>query len=385
MLGLRAIEFCTSGLPEKDQFDAWRERFHCMKDLTQPPGGSPGYAARFQMWSFGHFALTATASPPLHSRRTHAHIRRDSLDHWVIHVARRGTLTFRSQGAEASVSRGRPLIRSLDQVTEMERTEVDWLCLFVARDAFPDLGARIDECRAMPMQGAMAGLLASYLESLHQQLPLVTEAELPHLAEATRAVVAACLGAGAPLSPTGEAQVAQARLGRVRQLVRQNLTSARLGPERLAQMAGMSRSQLYRLFEPLGGVARYIQIERLARAHCCLTDPGNTESIQAISDGVGFFDPSAFSRAFRREFGQSPSAIRMRAAAGEVAWPRRERAARRPQNIAGALRHLGLGHSGLGQPRLGHSALAREHEPIVARAAEPLASHHQKLRDGGRL
>ena len=86
----------------------------------------------------------------------------------------------------------------------------------------------------------------------------------------------------------------------------------------------MSRSNLYRLFEDTGGVARYIQRERLLEAHAVLTDPATKKSISAIAEDLRFADASSFSRTFRREFGHSPGEVRSAALAGQAppAMPR---------------------------------------------------------------
>jgi AraC-like DNA-binding protein len=90
----------------------------------------------------------------------------------------------------------------------------------------------------------------------------------------------------------------------------------------------MSRSSLYRLFEDIGGVARYIQSQRLLEAHAVLSDPATTKSISAIAEDLCFADASSFSRVFRREFGHSPGEVRSAALAG-LAPPARQRHAGR--------------------------------------------------------
>jgi AraC-like DNA-binding protein len=337
-----SIAFGTEGLPEAEQLDAWRGHCSSVIDIVAALGEAPGYAARFEMWSFGHFALSAVRAPPTHFRRTPQHFRRDDLDHWLIHVARDGTQQLRTGARDMAVPPRQPHIVSLDQAFEGKRSQIDWLALFVARDAFPGLGPTIDASRDRPLDGAMGGLLASYIEGLARSLPLMDEAALPRAAEATRAVIAACLDAARPGAPEAEAHVERARLARLRRLIRENLRSPRLGPDRLCKLAGMSRSQLYRLFEPFGGVARAIQAERLRVAHRALSDAEDRRDIIRIAEDCGFFDPSAFSRVFRREFGYAPSELRMTALAGRCAEPMRRLpgGADPQQNFAGALRQL---------------------------------------------
>jgi AraC-like DNA-binding protein len=111
-------------------------------------------------------------------------------------------------------------------------------------------------------------------------------------------------------------QIDLGRRERVRQAVRRHLRTPTFGPKILCRLAGMSRSSLYRLFQDTGGVARYIQSQRLLEAHAVLSDPGTTQSISSIAEDLCFADASSFSRTFKREFGQSPSDVRSAALAG---------------------------------------------------------------------
>ena len=89
-----------------------------------------------------------------------------------------------------------------------------------------------------------------------------------------------------------------------------------LGPETLSRLVGMSRSNLYRLFEDGGGVAGYIQRERLLEARAVLSNPSTARPIAAIAGDLCFADASSFSRAFKREFGYAPSEARSAVLAG---------------------------------------------------------------------
>ena len=115
------------------------------------------------------------------------------------------------------------------------------------------------------------------------------------------------------------------------------MRSPTLTPKRLCRLIGMSRSQLYRLFEPMGGVARYIQAERLREAHRALADPDNARDIHEIAEDLGFFDASAFSRTFRREYGCKPSDVRAAALSGAGNIPLRQAPAEAPASTLTAM------------------------------------------------
>jgi AraC-like DNA-binding protein len=159
-------------------------------------------------------------------------------------------------------------------------------------------------------------VLGDYMMALERRMAAVTEAELPRLTDAVGAMVAAAVAPSAERVAVAGHQIDLGRKERVRQAVRRHLRTPTLGPRTLGRLVGMSRSNLYRLFEATGGVARYIQSQRLLEAHAVLFDPATTKSISAIAEDLCFADASSFSRTFRREFGHSPGKVRSAALAG---------------------------------------------------------------------
>ena len=129
-------------------------------------------------------------------------------------------------------------------------------------------------------------------------------------------MVAAAVAPSAERVAVARGQIDLGRKERVRQAVCRHLRTPTLGPKTLSRLVGMSRSNLYRLFEDIGGVARNIQSERLLEARALLSDPLTTRSISAIAEDFCFADASSFSRTFKREFGYSPSEARSAALSG---------------------------------------------------------------------
>jgi AraC-like DNA-binding protein len=176
---------------------------------------------------------------------------------------------------------------------------------------------------------------------LEGRLAAVTESDFPHVTKAVGAIVAAAIEPSAERMAIAQRQIDLGRKERVRQAVRRHLRTPTLGPKNLGRLIGMSRSNLYRLLEDMGGVTRYIQRERLLEAHVILSGTSPTQSISAIAEDLCFADASSFSRAFKREFGYSPSEVRSAALAGaELRATSKTRKAPDGANFADLLRPL---------------------------------------------
>jgi AraC-like DNA-binding protein len=188
------------------------------------------------------------------------------------------------------------------------------LTLFLPIDAFegkePEAALR---ARCIDTAAGTGALLAHFMRQLAGQLDHLPDDRADLLAVATRALVVACTASSrahiAPCAPC----IASGVVERIRLVVQRHMASPEFGPPQLARLLAMSRSKLYRLLDGDGGVAHFINRERLTQAWRDLTAPGDIVSVHAIANQVGFRDHSTFSRAFRREYGCSPTQARERA------------------------------------------------------------------------
>jgi AraC-like DNA-binding protein len=210
------------------------------------------------------------------------------------------------------------MLLSCHQPYEAERSgaEEDWTMAFVARDAVRGLSLPPGLDGLEVLATPMGRLLVAFLREMAAHLPQMTAADAPFLSDATIALLRATLAPRADNLAAARPQSEAMRRKQIQTLIRARLGSVALTPDRLCRDAGLSRSALYRLFEPHGGVAAVIQMERLNEARRRLEEPTERRSIQQIAESVGFYDPSVFSRAFRHRYGVAPREVREAAVVG---------------------------------------------------------------------
>ena len=103
----------------------------------------------------------------------------------------------------------------------------------------------------------------------------------------------------------------------IRRFIDRNLAAPKLGPEMIAASFGLSRSTLYRLFEPTGGLSAYIRDVRMRRAYEEITSPARANrrigpaAFRARLQELQRLQPS-FPRDLRHDPCRSPQNRRLR-------------------------------------------------------------------------
>lgn len=294
--------FTTRTVPPRERFDAWRQ--HNLQIVEISPGDDPTdeFTVDHWSWDLGGVTLERTLLPGNVERRWR-HLPRSYRDQWCVVVARDGSRVSVGSGTASEASVG---IRSLVQPFEGRGRDREIITLFLPRDRFAREAAALDRHQPGDLSPGAASVLSSHLTTLTQEIGSLPRVSWADIGAASCALVAACLATTPDAVAEGERPVFSALRERARRIVRTNMASPDFGPDGLARLLFVSRSKLYRIFEPNGGVARFIQRERLGEAHRRLTMDTDPISIHALSMEVGFRDHSAFSRAYKSEYGCSP-------------------------------------------------------------------------------
>lgn len=299
----QSVFFTTLIFPAEDQFDAFRSSYQEVMDISFICGEAERFPASQMVWDLGRMVFTRTKLPGKGYAHRRKHLNKRALDHWYIN------LPFRSWLPDGRHNGAMPELHCLATSLETEVDDDGMLMLFIPYDLFTSTVV-LDRMLDVQFEGGLGKLLADYLFLLDRSLPQLQTAEVPHVVEATRSLVAACLAPSRDRLAEAQGPIDATLLGRARRLIDGKLTSPELNSDMLCADLGVSRSRLYRLFEPLGGIASYIRRQRLLRIRAALSDSMDGRSISRIAGQWGFVDASAFSRTFRHEFGISPKEAR---------------------------------------------------------------------------
>jgi AraC-like DNA-binding protein len=162
------------------------------------------------------------------------------------------------------------LIRGRENETKSELT------LWLPRARLP---AQLADATVIHRQLVRAGAAgtaaaAAALEALLPQLDATTAAEMNEIVTGVVGLAARVIVLSARTKSSASAGPAPLEsFVTVSRYIEANLGARDLGVDKLARTFGLSRASLYRLFEPVGGVASYIRTRRLARARQELTTP----------------------------------------------------------------------------------------------------------------
>jgi AraC-like DNA-binding protein len=309
---LEPLRFSTSSLPDNEQFAAFRQVMSFAYEIDPIDGAPPPrFTANAAVWNFGPLKLGTEQFDPHVIRRTLPRAAIDGFDHYSAILVRRGLVERDISDSCASILAGRPNIHDASQPLAVRtRTPTLSITLSMPRDMLGRLLPDHVDLHGRALEGATGKLFSLHLQMLARTMPRLKQEEAPALARATLEILAACLSPSRDAVERARAPIEVALLAQARRFVEPQVHRRDLTPERIGQAIGVSRSTLYALFEPHGGVAAYVRGRRLARIHALLSDPHNRETIRDLALRHGFVSEAHFSRAFRQAYGYPPREVR---------------------------------------------------------------------------
>lgn len=310
------LEGSTLG-PRK--ISAWREAVAPFWDVRIRKEDAPDFQGRSEVYHLGNAIVGFTAASELKIERSQGLVARMGVDHIAIQMRMDGHAWVDAAGREAPLAPGDVALLDLSRPLSMNSTDYRAMTLIIPRPLFPEDGQGLEEAHGTILRGStpFGTLVNDHLRSFGANAPHFSAAEARAAAQATAILVAMAARTASGADRGGRSSERAPILLVIRRYIDAEIGSSHLSVSHLCHRFGISRSGLYRLFAPLGGVQEYIRRRRLARAYRDLAQAGpHGIRVSETAYRYGYGSPVSFTQAFRAEFGLSPADVRGGARAG---------------------------------------------------------------------
>jgi AraC-like DNA-binding protein len=286
----------------------YRQYIELLYSVSFPPEAMAGFRYSSVMYQLPRAAIATVESVAQTLSRGPAEIARGGGDQFLIWIQISGESDASYAGRPCKLRPGDVVI--LDYTREIFVQAPDFAAIFVmiernmAPPAFltPSMHGTL-----FAAGGGPAGILRRAVESLFQTLDRLSVPEANAAVDALVTMTAGMLEGDLARQEARDSSGDPA-LDRALAFIDRNLARPELAPAMLEKNLALSRSSLYRLFEPLGGVRNTILQRRLERAmRVLLTGSEAKPPLRAIARDHGFSSEDHFSRAFRERFGITPN------------------------------------------------------------------------------
>lgn len=307
------IRFSTEGRSAREGWNAWCELFAPLFEI-EPQCEPEAFWAEVDAFDLQRMMVTRMAFGGVTQRglRSEERIRQSGLDHYGIELCLRNDgYVCEGRHGDTEIRPGDLAVFDMAQPHALTAANSESIALTLPRSLLeahcPGVEKLHGHCLDDP---GLAWLLGDHILALHRCLPHMAWDEAYAVVEATAVLAGACLARSDESLECARGVIEQSLLRRARQYIVSRLEDPLLSPATVGEAIGTSRATLYRLFQPLGGVAHSIKETRLRRVHAALRNPAEWRSISALAYRYGFVSAAHFSRAFRELYGCSPRDVR---------------------------------------------------------------------------
>lgn len=311
---LPSTVFDTASFRVRDRYDLWRDSFSVAFGYDLSPDVAPkAFHARIENVLLGPAMLAHYLASAASYERSAVRIAKDGVDMVMLQLYLGGPARYEHNGNAVRCGVGDLVLMDLAQPLNTWHDTQHNLTLCLPRALVVDAVPSFEQAHlgALRASHPLAGILRSHLLAVQQAVPLLPASEgsqiaYPTIDLALSAIRAIASKASDPVDVPRWVQRSQTDA-----VIDSMLPNPDLSPALVAATANCSRSRLYALYQQDGGVASFIKRRRLKATLRDLASPGpRRSSVAETADRHGFRNLSSFSRAFKAEFGMTPTDAR---------------------------------------------------------------------------
>ncbi len=305
-----SLKFSTEHFQKREQFDAWCDFTTTMCDLESVAPVSEGFEARASSYHLDRLLLTSFEVSPMNFTFTKEIVRKSNFDHWCLSVVTKGAVASQSETSDFKATPGKVVLHSYAVPFNGALADTNYTGLFFSRDDFWDIADALDQNKHQVLTGPLSSIVGDFVLSLNNRAESLSCNEAVAISEAFGHLLRAMVRQTPDAFEEAKAPIAAAQFDRARRYIANNLKAPNLSPEMVCADLGISRRQLYYLFERHGGVANFIRNRRLAACYNALKRDGERKLVSSIAYEFGFTNSSTFCRQFQSRYGFSPTEAR---------------------------------------------------------------------------
>lgn len=305
------------GADYADSFAACRELMATMFALEAPsPEVRAGYVMDFALFDYGPIKLGQSVSSASIMVRDPELIARTGVNHFHVQFYRSHGFTLTLDGAEQQVRPGDICMLDLARPVAIRTDGIDNLSVIVERELLLPLLADPGDVHGLVLsRDSEAGVaVREHLEEMWLQGADLTGAQGLEWSHATAALLAGVIRANSQSRAATRAELRKSQFRAIRRRIDRDIGEVDRGAATLVSQFFVTRPTLYRMFEPHGGIGKYILGRRLTGVFRDLSDPSMAhQQIGAVLRRWGLQNHTAAGRAFRAAYGMTPLQCRSRA------------------------------------------------------------------------
>jgi AraC-like DNA-binding protein len=313
---LRRLRLKSEDCAPAELFVQWRSALGEVFDVRATPPEIAAFRGEIDVHGSARYVLSESRHSPLSLVRPSASATQERI---AICLLVKGSITGFAGDAPIRADPGDLMFVDLSQSLTIRQSAADGLvdevALWTARDRILPLVSDESALHGLALRSdSPAGaVIGASMRAFIESAPSMRSTEFDAIAEGLIALAAKSITP--ELARSGEpAPPPLASFVKIRRYIDRKLASPDLSADSIAAEFGLSRASLYRLFEPAGGIAKYIRKVRLNRAYQEITAVElSNRRIGHIAFQLGFKNVSAFSRLFHEVYGLTPGEARERA------------------------------------------------------------------------
>ena len=307
----RPIDFDLSWIDPAERFEFWHDVGSMAYKPIPPDNRQMGsLMVQATMVPAGELVIGRMKTSPQLQERTERMIRNDHLDGFLLTSLEQGSFRYIGRRHQFHIKPGDIILMDLRDACLLDWSAHHQVYATLPRELFASSGHQELTTSVLTSGHPCAKILSQYLKEIWE---VQHNGDTSYGAKLSQglASLARIYFSDQPLIVESELEASQNTLIHPitnwidSQLHRSNLNAAAIAAE-----FHISRSTLFELFRPWGGVMTFIQTRRLEQARQILECSSPHLSIGQLAMKLGFRSLSSFSRSFRDHWGITPSEAR---------------------------------------------------------------------------